>query len=218
MSTELSFIDRLKKANDARELNLSLKKESSIETCRLLLDHINEFVSSIESTIYDKLEEITSNGYGYAILYSFNNKVRFGPILNDKFVTESGKVYSIEYILSGTWLPFVTTHFPEEAVSVEDRLQKYVDTNCNNGIDPNTNKPYHISVFWRKNVKKSVLPNGIILSRNGIKYTQYDPGVTQASAESEAPAKSSPSQKTLSDFIRPNTIIKSRNKITKTAS
>ena len=103
----------------------------------------------------------------YCYLFKYNDDPENGNVYND---TIDG--IDTKYILSGKWIPIARQYFaPTSCISIEQRLNEYIsDKKFNNGVDPVTGNKYRISVFYYKG-SKSVFSNGIIVSRDGLKYS-----------------------------------------------
>ena len=103
----------------------------------------------------------------YCYLFKYNDDPDNGEVYGD---TIDG--LDTKYILSGKWIPLARQYFPAQScLSVEQRLKEYINNKkFNNGIDPITGNSYRISIFFYKG-SKSVFSNGIIISRDGLKYS-----------------------------------------------
>lgn len=127
---------------------------------------IDKFVAKTCRGFINSIVEAERSGKKYCYLFKYNDDPDKGEIYND---TVEG--LDTKYILSGEWIPLAKHYFPyRRCRSIETRLTEYFkDKAYNGGIDPVTNIPYRISVFYYKG-PKSVFENGIICSRDGLRY------------------------------------------------
>ncbi len=175
------FVETIKKLNEERDaLSESRKQEEAAKASRYM-DAVDFFVSSLEMPIIEAIKKMTSEGKGYEPIFSFNRKSFMGEVFNASIhegprTEEEGYplMLNTEHVLAGRWIPWVRDFYPERAVPIEQKILALVRSRCNGGIDPITSKEYIISVLWRKNTLRSAIPNGIIISRNGIKYGQVN--------------------------------------------
>ena len=79
------------------------------------------------------------------------------------------KEYSTKNILENKWKRLVDKYLPDDNNTLEERIQERVNNELNGGVDPETQNPLLISVFTTKK-PDSTFRNGILLSRDGIKY------------------------------------------------
>jgi len=172
MSVNESFIEMLQRINAERTSLISEKNPAKELECKKLIDAIDVFYQSLEDKVIECIKTMTLEGKGYGVLFSFNRKLPLGDIVNDTVQNPGGAPISTEYVIADRWVKFVRKYFPERAIGIEERLMKYLESHCNEGVDPITGNRYIVSILWRKNTKVSKLPNGIIISRNGAKFTQ----------------------------------------------
>ena len=139
----------------------------NLENSKKILKVIDRFVMNICRSFADNMIETVKNSHKYCILYTYNNDENVGKKVNDKFMD-----IDVEYILSNKWIQTVKQYKPDANLkTVERRIQEYITSpKFGNGIDPESKKKYIVSVFWYKK-STSMFKNGIIVSRDGIKYT-----------------------------------------------
>ena len=128
---------------------------------------IDRFIIQLCRSFADKMVQTERENKKYCYLFKYNDDPDNGEIYSD---TIDG--LDTKYILSGKWIPIARQYFPIHAcLSIEQRLKEYItDKKFNNGIDPITGNSYRISIFFYKG-SKSVFNNGIIISRDGLKYS-----------------------------------------------
>lgn len=127
---------------------------------------IDKFIARICRKFVDVMVEAERNNRKYAFLFKYNDDPDRGEIYND---TIEG--LDTKYILSGKWIPLARQYLSSQKCRlIEHRLMDYIkDKKFNDGIDPITKQSYRISVFHYKG-PKSVFENGIICSRDGLRY------------------------------------------------
>jgi hypothetical protein len=158
--------DRAQRYNN-RELNY--EEEYNEEKQKIIneLKIIDKFVVRLCRKFPNEIVATERYNRKYCYLFKYNDDPDKGEIYND---TIDG--LDTKYILSGKWIPLARQYFPpKKCQSIENRLVEYItDKKFNNGIDPITDNPYRISVFHYKG-SKSIFSNGIICSRDGLRYT-----------------------------------------------
>ena len=103
-------------------------------------------------------------------LFTFNYNNPRSEIKNDRIQAHDEKGdYSTKYILENKWKRLVDKYLPDDNNTLEERIQERVNNELNGGVDPETQNPLLISVFTTKK-PDSTFKNGILLSRDGIKY------------------------------------------------
>lgn len=151
------------------------------EEALAIADAVDEFVESRAVKIVPTIKLMVARKLQYGILFRFNAHEKYGSLNGNKWTSKSGREWDTEYLISGRYVKFVKKYHPDRAQTVEEKLQQLVDNlqshpdETMKGHDPVTNKKYMVSCLWLKNTNHSNLPNGIIISRNGIKYGHFDP-------------------------------------------
>ena len=153
---------------DSRLFDKNYEEEYNEEKKRATkeLKIIDRFVIQLCRKFADKMVQTERENKKYCYMYKYNDDPDNGEVFGD---TIDG--LDTKYILSGRWIPLARQYFPAHlCLSVEQRLKDYIsDKKFNSGIDPVTGNVYRISIFYYKN-KKSSFVNGIIISRDGIRY------------------------------------------------
>lgn len=164
------------KAQERKQAIESRGVEVEINECKELAQCVNEFVAKLTYDLRDLLIRMVSRDFGYGVLYSFNVREGKQKKYNTKITSSTGASYDTEYIISGRFTRALAKHMPQDAVTVEERIQKYIENNMglDGGVDPTTGNKYLVSCLWKKNPETSVIKNGVIVSRNNVKYSHYD--------------------------------------------
>ena len=125
-----------------------------------LLKTVDKYVATLVRGFTKKAVESVENNEKLFYLTKFENE-------NDTFEN-----IPIMDIAKNKWQKLARKYYPiEKCKDLEKKIEKLIKNDrYNNGIDPITGHPYKISVFTYK-TDKSKFKNGIIISRDGIKYT-----------------------------------------------
>ena len=143
--------------------NIMKKKQRMAKELKI----IDRFIIQLCRSFADKMVQTERENKKYCYLFKYNDDPDYGEIYSD---TIDG--LDTKYILSGKWILLARQYFPvQSCLSLEQRLKEYInDKKFNHGIDPITGNKYRISIFFYKG-SKSVFSNGIIISRDGLKYS-----------------------------------------------
>jgi len=78
---------------------------------------------------------------------------------------------NVHYLLGNKWRSTLSKYYSaNKCKTVKERIEKCIKTpKYNNGIDPITNQPYYVSIFYYKSAT-SKFKNGVMISRDGIEY------------------------------------------------
>ena len=154
-------------ASDNSDTNYETTYNEEKQKVANIIKVIDKFIAKLCRSFADNIIEATRNGHQYCYLFKYNDDPDRGELYND---TIEG--LDTKYLLSGEWIPLAKQYVShQKCKTIEYRLNNFIkDPKFNNGICPDTRLPYQVSVFHYKN-EKSVFKNGVVVSRDGLKYS-----------------------------------------------
>ena len=179
---DIPFVERIKLAQQEQRVNYAKRQEEQKRRARVILDTVDAFVDDIMLVAQEKyirgIHESDPNTKRQTVqLWEFsitprNKSGQKGQNERIAAVGAEGVDFYTPFILGHGYKRLCEAHYPEENKSVADKLQAQFETsNFNDGIDPLTGEKLHICVFTKKG-SRSVFKNGIVLSRDGVKYDE----------------------------------------------
>ncbi len=172
-----SLLEAYTQGKERKEARSKMTPDEDRAECEDLVQTVDNFFNRIVRRIPPVLRNMAEHDFNYGVLFAFNAHEWQGPLFNQTLYSTSGRTWDTEYIISGAFVARVARHFPDKATTLEQRLQQYVENGLRDipgGIDPTNGNRYIVSCLWKKNINTSRLKNGILISRNGIKYSHYN--------------------------------------------
>lgn len=177
----LPFAERIQLAKQEQTEIFKARQEKRKKKARDILDTVYAFVDDIMEEAKEKyikaVHDTNTNRkrqtvqlWDYYVPPKDKKDKSEGYNVKIKSVNEDGEEYFTPRILTHSYERLVGAFYPEENKSVKELLQERFNTpEFNNGIDPITLQPLHVCILTWK-TPNSVFKNGIILSRDGVKY------------------------------------------------